>query len=115
MDQRLPKLAWLSCLAAIAAISAINLTYGGNIKTEKVPMQWGVNGQPTWFAPRAVGLWLIVAILAVTAPGVFLNTRQKAGSASDWYWIGMIATFCFIAAGYAWHISAVIAWAEAQP
>lgn len=99
MNQPLPKLAWLSCLAAIAVISAINLIYGGSIKTEKVPMQWGIDGQPTWFAPKTVGLWMVVAILAVAAPGVLLAIKQRAASASPWYWIGMIATFCFIAAG----------------
>ncbi|MGN7125649.1 DUF1648 domain-containing protein [Methylorubrum thiocyanatum] len=114
MKQHLPKLAWLSYLAAIVAISLLNLYYSGSIKTEKVPMQWGVNGQPNWFAPKTIGLWMIVVILAVTAPGVFLSIKQNAASAGPWYWIGMILTFSFIAAVYAWHISAVMAWADTQ-
>ncbi len=115
MDRRLPKLALLSYLAAIAAMSMINLYCSGSIKTEKIPMQWGLGGRPTWFAPKTVGLWMLVAIFAVMAPAVFLNIKQNAASANRWHWIGMIAIFCTIVAVYAWHISAVVAWAQAQP
>jgi Na+/phosphate symporter len=30
-------------------------------------MQWSTNGQPTWFAPRIVGLWFSFAFTAIVS------------------------------------------------
>ncbi|TFZ60089.1 hypothetical protein E4V01_05695 [Methylorubrum sp. Q1] len=78
-------------------------------------MQWGISGRPTWYADKTIGLWMPVAIIVVLAPQIYLKIKQVEAQAGAWYWIGMIATFCFFAAVYAWHISVVITWAEAQP
>ena len=112
---KLPRLAWFSCLATIAAMSLLNLYCAASIQTDRVPMQWGINGRPTWYADKTIGLWIPVAIIVVIAPQIFLKIKQVEAQAGTWYWIGMIAMFCFIAAVYAWHISAVMTWAEAQP
>ncbi|CAO4143766.1 DUF1648 domain-containing protein [Methylorubrum thiocyanatum] len=114
MVSGLPTFAWFSYLAMMVVVSLLNLYCAAHVRTEKIPMQWNLGGQPTWFAPKLIGLWMIVGILAVTAPAFFMNIKQNAASAGPWYWIGMIAVFCFVAAMYAWHIQAVIAWAEAQ-
>ena len=42
---------------AIAFIVGTNLYYGPRIKTDRMPMQWGLNGKPTWYAPKMVALW----------------------------------------------------------
>ena len=47
--------------AAIVFIVGANLYYGPYIKTDRVPMQWGLNGKPTWYAPKMVALWGSVA------------------------------------------------------
>ena len=49
--------------AALAAVIGINLIYGPRITAERVAMQWGVNGQPTWSAPKPVALWWMVAFM----------------------------------------------------
>src|ERR1700742_1510678 len=46
---------------AIALLVAINLYYGPRIRRARLPMQWGFDGKPTWYAPKAVALWGIVA------------------------------------------------------
>jgi len=46
---------------AIASLIAINLYFGPRIRSARLPMQWGFDGKPTWYAPRAVALWGIVA------------------------------------------------------
>jgi hypothetical protein len=44
-------------VAAIIFIAACSLHFSSKIKSKKIPMQWGTNGQPTWLAPRLLGLW----------------------------------------------------------
>lgn len=114
MSGWLPRIAWLSCLASMAAMALIALTYGAGIETKTIPMQWGIHGRPTWYADKTIGLWTPIAFLAVIAPALFIKIKQTSGQAGPWHWIGMIATFGFILAVYAWHVSAVLAWARTQ-
>jgi len=46
---------------AVALMVAANLRYGPRIKTDRVAMQWGLDGRPTWRAPKAIALWGAVA------------------------------------------------------
>lgn len=110
----LPRIAWLSYLGAIAGMALIALSYGSGIGTETIPMQWGIDGRPTWYADTTIGLWMPVAILAVVAPLLFRQIKQASPQTGARTWIGMIATSGFLLAVYAWHVSAVLAWAEAQ-
>lgn len=49
------------CLA-IAFMVGCNLYYGPRIRSPRIAMQWGFDGLPTWYAPKAIGLWGIVAL-----------------------------------------------------
>jgi hypothetical protein len=52
--------------AAVIFIVACNLYYGPRIASDRIAMQWGLDGKPTWFAPKGVALWGMVAfVLAV--------------------------------------------------
>lgn len=44
-------------LVALAVIAGANLYYGPRIASPRVAMQWGLDGKPTWSAPKAVALW----------------------------------------------------------
>jgi hypothetical protein len=46
---------------AVASIVAANLYYGPRIKGDRVARQWGWDGKPTWYAPKATALWGMVA------------------------------------------------------
>ena len=46
---------------AIAFIVACNLYYAPRITSGRIAMQWGLGGKPTWFAPKAIALWGMVA------------------------------------------------------
>lgn len=48
----------LVAMAVIAAIASFR------IPESRIPMQWGFDGRPTWFAPRLPGLLFPVAIAA---------------------------------------------------
>jgi hypothetical protein len=46
---------------AVAFIVGCNLYFWPRIRSDRMAMQWGFDGEPTWYAPKAVGLWGIVA------------------------------------------------------
>ena len=47
--------------AAVAFIVWCNLYYAPRITSDRIAMQWGLDGKPTWFAPKAIALWGMVA------------------------------------------------------
>jgi hypothetical protein len=49
--------------AAIALIIGCNFYFGPRIKRERVAMQWGTNGKPTWYAPRWVAIWWMIPFM----------------------------------------------------
>ena len=54
--------------AALAFVIGINLVYGPRITADRVAMQWGTDGRPTWTAPKPIALWWMVGfMLAVRA------------------------------------------------
>jgi hypothetical protein len=44
---------WLN----IALMVAISLYYRSRINVDRVAMQWGLDGKPTWYAPKSAALW----------------------------------------------------------
>ena len=65
-----------SCLivAAIALRSAY-LWFVWAVPT--LPMQWGLNGQPTWYAPRAVALGFVPALAVFVMVAVSFGTKAN--------------------------------------
>jgi Protein of unknown function (DUF1648) len=54
--------------AAIVLMIASSLYFMPRIAQDRIAMQWGFDGKPTWFAPKPMGLWgLIVFALAIRA------------------------------------------------
>jgi hypothetical protein len=49
--------------AALLVLIGCNLYFGPRIKSQRIPMQWGVDGKPTWSAPKQIALWGTVAFL----------------------------------------------------
>ena len=49
--------------AAVLILIACNLYFGPRIKGERIPMQWGLDGKPTWSAPKQTALWGMVAFM----------------------------------------------------
>jgi hypothetical protein len=48
--------------AAIAVMVLCSSYFAPRIKSDRIAMQWGLDGKPTWSAPKAVGLWATVVI-----------------------------------------------------
>jgi hypothetical protein len=45
----------------VALLVACNLYFGPRIGSDRIAMQWGFDGQPTWGASKAIALWGVVA------------------------------------------------------
>src|SRR5580704_11630969 len=53
-------------VAALLAVIGCNVYFVPRISSGKVAMQWGLDGKPTWFAPKWLALWgMIPFMLAV--------------------------------------------------
>ena len=50
------------CLA-VAFVIGCNLYFGRRIEGGRLAMQWGTDGRPTRYAPKAVALWGTVAFM----------------------------------------------------
>ena len=48
--------------AAIVVMTACSLLLRSRIRVERIAMQWDFDGNPTWFAPKLLGLWALVAL-----------------------------------------------------
>ncbi|MDB5608827.1 MAG: hypothetical protein JWP25_5727 [Bradyrhizobium sp.] len=51
---------------AIAFMAGCSLYYWARIKGDRMAMQWGFDGKPTWSAPKAIGAWGTVALALFT-------------------------------------------------
>jgi hypothetical protein len=52
------------CLALLVVVAA-NLYHAPRIPGDRVAMQWGFDGKPTWSAPKTLALWGMVAFMLV--------------------------------------------------
>jgi hypothetical protein len=51
---------------ALVSVVTFNLYFGPRIEQERIAMQWGLNGEPTWSAPKWLAMWgVVVFMLAV--------------------------------------------------
>ena len=51
---------------AIVFMAGCSLFFAARIKGDRIAMQWGFDGKPTWSAPKAVGLWGTVVLALLT-------------------------------------------------
>jgi hypothetical protein len=51
---------------AVVLVISFNLYFGPRIERERIAMQWGNNGEPTWDAPKWLAMWgMVVFMVAV--------------------------------------------------
>jgi hypothetical protein len=43
--------------SAVALVVACNFYFGPRIERERIAMQWGSDGEPTWYAPKWLAMW----------------------------------------------------------
>jgi hypothetical protein len=57
---------------AIALVVGLNLYLGPRIQSERVAMQWGSTGEPTWYAPKWLAMWGMIAFMAAVRLFIWL-------------------------------------------
>ena len=58
---------------AVALVIALNLYLGSpRIEGERVAMQWGPNGEPTWYAPKWLAMWGMIVFMAIVRLFIWL-------------------------------------------
>jgi hypothetical protein len=61
-----PMMADYAFWPAIVFMALCSLYCRTRIKSNRMAMQWGFDGKPTWSAPKAVGLWFAVVLALFT-------------------------------------------------
>jgi hypothetical protein len=57
---------------AVALVVAFNLYFGHHIQRERVAMQWGRDGEPTWSAPKWLAMWGMIVFMAAVRLFIWL-------------------------------------------
>jgi hypothetical protein len=57
---------------ALALVVTLNLYFASRIERERVAMQWDRNGEPTWYAPKWIMMWGMVAFMAAVRLFIWL-------------------------------------------
>jgi hypothetical protein len=52
-------------LFALAFVAACSLWFAPRIRSDRIAMQWGFDGKPTWYAPKQIGIWAVPAVMLV--------------------------------------------------
>jgi len=103
--------------ASLIISAAISLYYNSILSIDTFPMQWDLNGEPTWYAPRLYGLWafpviqiLICSFLAL--PVLFMNGQQQTNANGLMLCIFVILSALSLSAIQLWHFHKVVQWAS---
>jgi hypothetical protein len=49
---------------AVVFVIACNFYFGPRIERERIAMQWGSDGEPTWYAPKPLAMWGMLLFMA---------------------------------------------------
>jgi hypothetical protein len=97
-------------LATIFFIGYSAVKFGRSIESEKIPMQWGSDGRPAWFAPRLVGVWFqlyfLFAVGGVLIALAFFVEPEKIPVLC----LSIILVSATTAAAHLYHLKAVMRW-----
>jgi hypothetical protein len=67
-------------VAAIMIVIGCNFYFGPLIKQERVAMQWGSDGKPTWHARRWVALWWMIPFMIAARSIIWLASTYAPQS-----------------------------------
>lgn len=62
----------IAFLAALAVMVGCNLYFSPRIASERIAMQWGFDGKPTWYAPKLAAMWGMVAFAVIIRLVIYL-------------------------------------------
>jgi hypothetical protein len=102
--------------AVVGAMAFAAYHVGKRIAAPKVPMQWGFNGQPTWYAPKVVALWAPIFVTMFGVP-LFLVSIDSGfpPPRADRSAVGLIIFAVVMGGTYGAYLFAVVRWTSRQP
>ncbi|RXH07479.1 hypothetical protein [Bradyrhizobium guangzhouense] len=62
---------------AIASVVGLNLYLGPRIESGRVAMQWDRSGEPTWYAPKWLAMWGMIAFMAAVRFSIWLASAYQ--------------------------------------
>jgi len=62
----------IAFVAALAVMAGCNLYFAPRIASERIAMQWGLDGKPTWTAPKLIAMWGMVAFAVMIRLVIYL-------------------------------------------
>jgi hypothetical protein len=92
---------------AILANIGLALYFAPRITAEKIPMQWGADGKPTWYAGRFVGLWWQTFFTLVLGIFLFAFARYATPEKTDTLLLSVIFVSVLSVGVQAFHLNAV--------
>jgi hypothetical protein len=101
-------------ILALVVTAASSLYFGARIETAKIPMQWGFDGKPNWYAARTVGLWWLLYFTLAIGLGLIALAHFSEQDKASTIWYTVIAFSVITAAAQVWHLNAVSKWAASQ-
>ena len=90
--------------AALAAVIGINLIYGPRIAADRVAMQWKLDGQPTWSAPKPVALWWMIGFMIAVRALIWTASTYVPDKVHGAEW-GVVLFSLIAAASHAFIVS----------
>src|SRR4051812_38883424 len=63
---------------ALIVVIAASLYLGPRIKRDRIAMQWGFDGRPTWQAPKRLGLWAMVPLMLAVRFLIWLSATRAS-------------------------------------
>ncbi len=66
----------------------------------RIPMQWGLDGKPTWTAPRGIGLWFAPILAVIVLGFVAVVLRQAAPTTEATAAAGPVTVQIVVAASF---------------
>jgi hypothetical protein len=97
--------------ASLFVIAAASIHFGPRIAVQDIPMQWGTDGRPTWYAPRIIGLWWMLYLAVAVGGGLLALAHVATGPATGKMWLASMALSVIMAGVQVWHLNAVTRWA----
>jgi hypothetical protein len=94
---------------ALIVMVAVSIVFAGRTTAPRLPMQWRLTGEPTWYAPRLVALWFLVG-LAVLVRLVLVVVETYAPERLHGASLGLILFSVIIAVVHLGHLVAAERW-----
>ena len=92
-------------IASLLTGAALAFRFNQKIVASKIPMQWRIDGTPSWFAPRVVGLSFIPALTFLFGT-LLLVLAWTSNGPYRWFSFCAFCIACVIA--QFWHLGKVL-------